>query len=180
MSSITPQIIATGGAISLTIQATGTMTLSRAISGVGGLGPYTQLYSGVPLGFYVDCGDMLPGPLDPTQLYVYQMTDTGGTLLAGPIQPIVELNALIEPLMLLMIKLFQGAINSLALPRGIGKAQVLQAMPNGGALPMPFFVFNLDLLRQQDVPIGQDVLKYDNTGQAIVTSWSTGCSSCPC
>ena len=140
--------------------------LSRAVSGVGA---YTQLYSGAPVTFYVDDGTPLPGPLDPGSLYVYKLVDANGTSVTNSIQPQITLNPLTEPLTPLFQRLIQGAINSLVLPAGIERAQVVQAMPNTGFLRMPIVVINLDLMQQEEIPIGQSLLQYQNDGTAIVT-----------
>ncbi len=170
LSSILPTIIATGGAVSLAIRSTGNTTLSRAVSGVSGVGPYTPLWNAGPLELYIDPGDGLPGPLSPASLYVYKLTDDNGTIVTAPVQPSVELNPQIEPLTQMMLKLLQAAVTSLTLPNGVKKATVLQAMPNGQNLPLPFFVLNLDLMQQAEIPIGQSAWKIRNDGSAVVTA----------
>ena len=83
-------VLPTGGAVQLKLYSTAsTMTLNRATSGSAGLSTWTTIYNGpapepatifngVPTDPYVlviDSGDSLPGPLVPTDQYVYQLTD---------------------------------------------------------------------------------------------------------
>jgi hypothetical protein len=172
MSSIKSLLVPTGGAISFSIVSSGTTTFSRAVSGVGGLGSFTQLYSGGPIQTYVDTGDMLPAPLDPTQLYVYQMVDANGTLTTPPIQPYVALNLQQEPLLALLIRLLQAGVTNLITPTGVQPCQVLQAMPLVGFPPMPFMVVNMDLMQQAEIPIGQSAEAVDMNGNWTMTGFA--------
>ena len=162
-SSITYKLVPTGGAISLTINASGTaMTFSRAVSGVSGIGAYTQLYSGAPIPLYIDAGDLLPAPLVSGATYVYKLVDANGTTQTSGINPYAQLNIEQEPLLALMIRLLQAAFNNLVPPAGVTPCQVLQCMPLAGIPPMPFVTVNLDLFQQGEIPIGQNVQNYDN------------------
>jgi len=172
MSSLKTTLIPTGGAVSLSISASGATTLSRAVSGVSGLGAFTQLYSGPAIQYYLDVGDLLPAPLVATDQYVYQLTDTSGTLTSSPITPACFLNLQIEPLLSILIRLLQAGINNLVPPTGINKAQVIQAMPLGGLQPMPFIVCNLDLKQMSDIPIGQTAEQVDKDGNWTMTGFA--------
>jgi hypothetical protein len=170
MTSIIPTIVATGGAVTFNIVASGqSMSLSRAVSGIGGLGAFTEIYSGPPTPFYVDAGDGMSGPLDPNSIYVWQLTDANGPTQSVPVQPAAQLNLQIEPITALLLRLLQCAVNSLQLPKGVDKIQVLHAMPIAGLPQMPFVTLNLDLMDQAEIPIGQQVFQFDNTGTAVIT-----------
>ncbi len=170
MTFITANAVPTGGAITLNITASGMMTLSRSVSGINGFGPYVPLYTGPAVPFYVDAGDLLPGPLSPNNFYAYRVTDTVGTVDSVPLQPILEFNPQIEPLTALLIRMLQGAINVLAVPYGVSKVQVLQAMPIEGLPPLPMIVVNLDVIQQEQIPIGQQVPIYQDLGNGTITA----------
>ena len=84
-------VLPTGGAVQLKLYSTAeTMTLNRATSGSAGLSAWTAIYNGPapepatifngvptdPHVLVIDSGDFLPGPLVPTDQYVYQLTDS--------------------------------------------------------------------------------------------------------
>ena len=151
---ITVVPIPTGGAISLAISGavSGAVLLERAVSGVG---TFTTIYSGVATQYYLDIGDGLPAPLDANLFYQYRYTDPGGSTTTDFYQPVSLLAVEPEPISQVLIRLIQGTLNSTPLPPGVKNAQVTQAMPLGGAIPMPLVVVNLDLFQQANVPIGQ-------------------------
>lgn len=168
---LTATVVPTGGAVLLqmpgyfttaAIAAAGTVILSRAVSGASGLGAFTQLYAGRPIGAWVDAGDLLPSPLLAGNGYVYQLVDQTGAVQVGPAFPA---SALVQPatdsLTELFIRLIQGGIGNLALPAGINPVQVTTQMPLGGWQALPFIVVNMDLVQQQDTMIGEDVLNPD-------------------
>jgi len=135
------------------------MTVSRAVSGVTGLGAFTTLYTGVPQPIYLDVGDYLPGPLDPNVAYVWQVTDNRGTSQAGPVSPGSSMISIPDELSQILIRLLQGSLNSVPLPGGMTKRiQVMTKMPQGGWSALPFIVVNLDLIQQTETQIGEDVL----------------------
>lgn len=173
-TSIQLSVIPTGGAVLLLLPgyldpSVPTMTLSRAVSGVSGLGTFTQIYSGSPLPVWVDAGDMLPAPLSPTTQYVYQITDASGTSQAGPITPSGGILTKPDQLTELFIRLLQAGVSNLPLPQGINPVQVVTAMPQGGWQALPFIIVNLDLLQQAETQIGQDVTFPDTNNP---NSWS--------
>lgn len=190
MPTILGQVIPTGGAVMLTLTTaiSGSISLQRAVSGSSGLGPWTTLYSGAPyanvlqpdgLPFetpYIDTGDQLPSPLIPSSLYVYSLTDANGSVQTPPIQPAVQLNLQPEPLTPILMRLLQAGINSLTPPAfniGGGKIpQVLYDMPLAGFPPMPFITVNLDLLQQEEIPIGQNVSNPNNQDVWTLTGFA--------
>ena len=159
--------IPTGGAIGLQFStaASGTISLSRATSGTSGLSAFTTIYSGASTTcngsgqFFADVGDYLPGPLTAAALYVYQLTDSSGSVQSAPVVPVAGTNLEQDGLTALMIRLMQAGISNIQPPPGIATANVYQAMPLVGWPPMPFVVVTPELLQQEEVPIGQDVEK---------------------
>lgn len=172
-ASIIPTAIPTGGAISLAISGavSGVFSLSRAVSGQS----FSVISSGTtltPLQLWIDAGDGLPEPLEPNLLYNYQYTDGAGTVTTGFVQPSASLQITPDPISQLLIRLLQGAINSLPFPTGIQPAQVTQAMPVGGDLKLPLVVVNLDLFQQDAVPIGQPFGETNpTTGATTITGF---------
>lgn len=172
--NLAPYVLPTGGIIGMVFSTavSGTISLSRAVSGVGGLSAWTVLYSGAPLSttqsdcFYLDNGEQLPGGvLLPSNQYVYQLVDANGTIVSSPLTPVSSLQLDRIDFMPVLISILQGAVNTLQLPTGIERTQVLQAMPLTGIPPMPFIVANPDMIQQDDVPIGQST--YQSLGQGV-------------
>lgn len=165
--SITPQIVPTGGAILFDFTALGTvspgspMTFSRATSVSGVVSAFVPLYTGDALALFIDAGDGLPQPLTATTAYVYRLQDPTGTVLTAALVPGGEI--LVEPDVLtsLIIRLLQAGVTNLIIPDGVTRAVVSNAMPLTGFPPLPFVVVNLDLIQQENVPIGQNVVNPD-------------------
>lgn len=169
-------IVPIGGAILLqmstysspaAIVAAGTVTLTRSD------GTKTvQLYTGAPVGAWVDAGDMLPSPLLSTTSYTYTLTDSNGTASVGPLRPVSSLQPADNSQTQLLIRLLQAGVNNLALPSGINSVQVATQMPLGGWQALPFVVVNLDLIQQQDTMIGEDVVNPDGTNVWTIPTWA--------
>lgn len=139
------------------------MTLSRAVSGSTGIGPWTRLYGGPPLPVYVDAGDSLPNPLAANLNYVWRVTDSTGTTQVGPLAPASSVASGPDYLTNLFIRLLQGGVNNLTFPPTIpppvgGPPRITLEMPQQGWQAMPFIVVNLDLIQQTEVGIGEDVV----------------------
>lgn len=132
------------------------MAMSRAVSGVSGLGAFTTFYSGMPLPKYVDAGDGTPAPLFSGSAYVWNVTDDRGTTQVGPIQPLSMVTSAPDYFTNLLIRLLQGSLNCLTLPNGIKPVQITTKMPQQGLGALPFIVVNLDLIQQTEVEIGKD------------------------
>lgn len=162
---VTAYTIPTGGAVGIQFEtvSSGNIVLQRATSGASGLSAWETLYSGQPLTetgvgqFYLDVGDLLPGPLRPETVYVYRVTDVSGTTASSGMLPAARLVLENDPLEMVLVRLLQGGINNLTVPASGRKAQVLQAMPIAGFPPMPFVVINNDLTQQSIQSIGEDV-----------------------
>lgn len=153
---VTTQVIPTGGAIALGISGavSGAATLTRTASGVG---VASGIYSGNAVSYYLDLGDGLPAPLDPTVFYQYAYTDVNGTTTTPWIQPSVSMVVQTEGFLQMFIRLIQATLNSVTLPTGITKPQVTNYMPLGGQISLPLIVVTEDLTQQAAVPIGQSV-----------------------
>jgi hypothetical protein len=175
-------VIPTGGVIGITFSTaiSGNISLSRAISGVSGLGPFTTLYSGVPYSsvggqcYYLDVGDQSPGPLLTNVSYVYQLTDITGTQTTNPIAPVTSMTIDSTPWTRIIIGIIQGAVNSATLPPGINMARVFNAMPMVGNPPLPLIAINPELEVQANIPIGADDPEFDYfVNPALTTnSWT--------
>lgn len=160
--------IPTGGAIGLlfTTATSGAIALSRAVSGSGGLGAFSTLYSGAPLSdtgeqvFFLDAGDATPAPLLNGNFYVYQLTDGNGTQQSQAVQTPYSIDVEQVQYTQVIIGLLQGAINTAiaasGLPAGIKWAAVMAAMPLAGNPPLPSIFVNPEIIAQQYVPVGQD------------------------
>jgi hypothetical protein len=144
------------------------MMLSRAVSGVSGIGAYTTIFSGTLGPVYVDVGfdNPISGaaalPLVPSSGYVYSLTDATGTAMLGPVYPVGVVVPPNDPLTALLIRLLQAGVNNLALPPGYGPIQITGKMPQNGLQALPLIVVNLDLLEQEETGIGQDVPKAES------------------
>ena len=159
-------VIPTGGAVRLDMpgytaigsETISFMSLSRAVSGATGIGPFTLLFSGAPQPVYLDVGDCLPGPLTVSGQYVYQLTDPTGTSQIGPVVPGPSLLPQSDPLTNILIRLLQAGISNVTAPAGFNIPQITTKMPVGGLQALPFIVINLDLIQQSEVGIGQDIV----------------------
>jgi hypothetical protein len=170
--------IPTGGAIGMElVTAAGNWTLSRAISVSGSPGAFVEISSGTQAAsgklYHLDTGDGLPTALPPTNFYIYQLTDTQGSVQSVPVEPVSSVEILQSNLDQTMIRLMQGGIDSMQLPEGIGRAKVSHAMPLTGFPPLPFLVVYEELLQQEEVPIGGDISNPDPvTGIATFSNFA--------
>lgn len=156
LPKLTITSVPTGGVMSIGVSGavSGAALLERMVSGAA----FAPIYSGAALDFYLDIGDGLPAPLDATLFYRYRYTDSGGTVTSPYNQPASIISLELEPLTQILIRVLQGAINSVTLPDSIRKAQVMHAMPLGGQIPFPLLVLNLDLFQQVSTAIGQSAM----------------------
>lgn len=171
--SAVPYVVPTGGAIVLDFNLDGVvtvgspMTISRATSTDGVLSGFTTLYSGDAASPFIDVGDALPQPLTAGTAYVYEITDPTGTVQTAPLQPGGALVIEDDGVTRLLIRLLQAGITNLTLPARLqspgvlnqGRPIVSNAMPITGFPPLPFIVVNQDLVQQENVPIGQNVVQ---------------------
>jgi hypothetical protein len=137
------------------------ITLSRAVSGVAGLGSFTTFYQGPPLPYYIDAGDGTPSPLSSTTPYVWQLQDINGTVQTPSYTPRNQIISTPDALSQLLIRLLQGAVNSATLPAGVQLTQITAQFPQNGWQALPLIVVNLDLIQQTEVQIGEDVVNPD-------------------
>ena len=150
-----------------------TMLVSIAVSGASGLGAFTQVYSGALLPQFLDVGDIYPQPLDPTTQYVYQVADNRGSTQTLPVVPSWEIETVPDQLTQILIRLVQGAVNSMPLPIGINKTTVTTQMPQNGWQAMPFIIINTDLIQQTETAIGADA-PVENRGD---NNWTLFCNA---
>lgn len=182
-SQLTASVVPTGGAIMLNLPgyvsptASGTITIARAVQSGGTLSAFGTLYSGPPLAVWIDAGDGTdgapgPAPLSASLAYVYQVTDSGGAVQVGPLTPAPSLQPSNDGLTQLFIRLLQAGINNLTLPTGVQPVQVTTQMPVGGWQALPFIIVNLDLIQQDEVPIGQDMPQPDASNVWEITTYA--------
>ncbi len=178
-ATIFPKAVPTGGVITLNFQGDdgnttveGNCVLSRAVSGVSGVGAFTPIYSGGPLMFYVDAGDMLPTPLLNGTPYVYKLVDDNGTVQTAAITPGNTVAVIPDGMTSLVIRMIQAMLNGMPALPGISVPTVQHAMPLGNFPPLPFIVVNQDLIQQEHVPIGQQVENPDENN-----TWTIGGSA---
>jgi hypothetical protein len=171
-------VVPTGGAVRLDMPSylqppsgTGTVTISRAVSGSSGLSVFTQLYSGLPLVTWLDVGDLLPGPLLSGASYVWQVADSLGVTQTSPVVPASMLQTRPDALTQLMLRLLQAGVDGLngSRPAGVNGILVSTAMPQGGLRSLPLLILNLDLIQQEQTQIGQDIDNPD--GSNVWTIW---------
>jgi len=130
-----------------------TMTISRTPSGQAS----ALVYSGPPLGYYVDIGDGLPTPLLSGTSYSWNFTDPSGSVNVGPITPVNMMLIELEQLTAILMRSLQAAIDNATLPAGIERATVMHDMPLNGFPAMPFISITLQVEEQEDIGIGQSV-----------------------
>jgi hypothetical protein len=151
-------IVSTGGAVRLNIDSQDTdYTLIR--DNVS-LSTQSVLYSGVNnTSVFLDIGDGFTTNVSylPSGIYSYTVLDSYGTSSTPNVIPTVYLTVFPENLDIVFIKLMKAALDALVVPEGFAKAQVYHAMPLGGFPPLPAIVIQQELLRQAEIPIGQQV-----------------------
>lgn len=165
LPSITATVSNTGGAIVLNLAVssglnpdTTNITINRYSGSL--TNPSTTLYSGPSIPVYVDVGDQLPNHLDFNTTYFYSITDTNGTTTTLGILPMAKLVVTSSYLDGMLFRLFTAGIHALDVPAGITKGteiRVLQELPFSRGEILPCIVMNLDLLQQQEVPIGRAI-----------------------
>ena len=130
------------------------LTVSRSVTGSG---IWATIYHGPPIGVFIDVGDGLPGPLDPATSYIWRVSDYSGNVISESITPSSYFLSEPDQLTQILLRLLQGALNSMTLPPGIKRPLLTIKMPTNGMQAMPFIVVNLDLIQQTEVAIGEDV-----------------------
>jgi hypothetical protein len=164
--SIVVSAVPTGGAVVIEFpgyfppaaQAT-QLTISRSVAGSN---VWTVIYQGPPIGSFIDVGDGTPGPLDPNTAFLWKAEDYSGTAISNPIMPASTFISEPDQLTQILLRLLQGAINSMVLPNGVKRPVLTIRMPTNGLQAMPFIVVNLDLIQQTEVGVGEDVPNPDN------------------
>lgn len=129
-------------------------TISRAVSGQ----PYSVIYSGAPYSVFVDPGEQLPTGLNSGTNYLYQFTDSVGTVTVGPLQPAPTLQFQEYWLTPLLVRLIRNGIDNITLPNNTQRAAVFHDMPLNGFDALPAITITQDLFRQDAIGIGQNTV----------------------
>lgn len=156
---VTP--VLTGGALNIYTQKTGSagqygVTLSR--SSDGGT-TWTQLYSGQIIQFYLDVGDMTLSPLLSNTGYQYQITDSVNssiTYTSPVVYPISTLQVLQDVTTETIMRMVEAGLSVLQMPGNSNwqPPKFLYQMPLDNTPQLPFVTTNLDLIQQEEIPIG--------------------------
>lgn len=177
--SIDWQIAPTGGIILLKLHSLappGGWTLTRSVLVGSTLTESTVLVSDpvAPQPVFLDIGDRLKTPLDPTKQYVYAFTTAAGTATTPPIQPAASIKLEPDHITEVLLRALQSGVRSLVLPAAFNhRPTVFFAMPMGIQPTLPMISLNDTLLQQGDIPIGQNNRynfqnnRYDIYGQAM-------------
>lgn len=153
-------IVSTGGAVRLNItsQDTNYVLYRQNVS----LGTQSVLYSGINnVSLFFDIGDGFTTNVNylPSGIYNYTVLDSYGSATTPNVIPTVYLTVFPENLDILFIKLMKAALDALVIPHGFAKAQVYHAMPLGGYPPLPAIIIQQELLKQSEIPIGQQIMQ---------------------
>jgi hypothetical protein len=154
-----------GGTVALELASSadfGTWVLTRFSSAPGDTGTVlVQGVTGTPwVPVYVDCGDNLNTPLDPTLQYVYQFTTATGNVCTPVLS--VGCSLVLEPdhVSLILYRALQSGILALQLPASFqNKPIVMHAMPlaGEGTPPLPSIAFNETFMQEEEYRIGENV-----------------------
>jgi hypothetical protein len=159
------------------VAPSGTYTITRTPTGgipvtVVADDPINPLF--LDLGDGLDAnGNTITGPIPPGA-YTYNVSAVidGAPYAATETVTVGQLLSIIPDGMNdTVIRVLQGAFQSLKMPAGMQKPEVQSTMPIVGFPPLPFVMVNEELLQQTDVPIGQDVLDPDNDGMVTVAGY---------
>ena len=181
--SITYSVVPSGGIISLTLAsklATG-WSLTRYVDTGGVLsnpitvpivaptppivaGSFTQVV-------VLDVGDGTNAPLDPALSYAYTFTTSAGSVTTAAIPVAVTLEIVQDELTLILIRVLQSGLKSLAVPNLFkNKPSVFHAMPLTGQPTLPFVAVNQTNFSQSMVPIGQQNITNYQSNTATMPS----------
>ena len=165
--SAKPLVVGGGFVISYTSSATtGNMALQRSSDGGA---TWTTLYqTPLPisdgLGLFVDLGEQQVDPasgmlldthLDFSTAYLYQITDPTGSSQSISQIPSQQITLTWDQMTYYITRMLQAGIDSLVLPLGIPRAEVMQILPTGQIMEaLPFVFVNQELLQMQEIPIG--------------------------
>jgi hypothetical protein len=152
-----------GGIVALDLQSAAlpaSWVLTRYVSGVAGLSTGTVLVSGATdaIPFYIDIGDGTNAPLNPQTLYVYGFSTSAGTVYSDTIT--VSGAIVLEPDSMTRVlgRCLEAGLVSLVLPLQFkAKPTFSYAMPITTQLRFPMVIMNLDLMQQEEIPIGQGI-----------------------
>lgn len=162
-NSITCTIIPCGGIVNIALVSsdTGTWTLTRSY----GADTFV-LYNGPPLSFpdnvpfYLDIGDGLNGPLDPTTVYTYSFFTTSSAAVSQTVTPVCSIVLEYDDYLELLVNVISAGVQSLRLsgPSALWhKPSVRISMPLVSQPTIPAISINEDLLQMEEVPIGHGI-----------------------
>lgn len=118
----------------------------------------------------LDVGDGTNAPLDSSLSYAYTFT----TSVSGVTTPAIAVGSTItieqDDLTLILVRLFQSGLRSLALPKNFKRPSVFHAMPLAGHPTLPFVTISQVQMHQAQVPVGQDNLTQYLDNNATVTT----------
>lgn len=172
--SMTCSVAPTGGIVVLKLASSApaaTWSLVRGVVSGGTTVGQTILFTGPsevqPV--FLDIGDGLKTPLDPTQQYEYTFTTGAGVATSGPVQPSAEIELEPDHMTAVLLRGLQSGVRSLKLPAAFKNApSVFHAMPMGSIPTLPMISLNETLLQQGDIPIGQNNLANLTSNSQVV------------
>lgn len=162
--SITWQTLPTGGIVVLDLASAGpasSWVLTRYVYNSGVLVSPTVLLK-APSNqeiYFIDLGDGTNTPLNPANLYVYEFSTSEGQVRTDPIT--VSGTIILQPdhLTAIMVRALQAGLQSLVVPGSFAQRPTFSfAMPITTQMRFPMILLNLDLLQQEEIPIGQGVI----------------------
>ena len=157
-NTLKAEVLPSGGLVKLYLGSTdilGAWTLTRADTSGNTYALYTGAALEVPL--WLDLGDGLNGPLDPSVVYTYTFSTTNAGSVSTSAQPVCTIEVNYDDYLRLFVRLLQAGVQSLSLPNGStfrNKPQVMISMPLTGTPALPILTINEDLMQQDQVPIG--------------------------
>jgi hypothetical protein len=159
------QVLPTGGIVVLNLASTAlpsSWNLTRYVVDGSTLTDPVQLWDGgsdaIPV--YIDLGDggTQNVPLSPLSLYSYEFSTSTGSVSTETL--CVSGTIVLEPdhMTKVMARAMQAGLAALSLPTQFTQRPSFSyAMPVSTPLRFPIVVMNLDLLQQQQIPIGQGI-----------------------
>lgn len=156
------RVLPTGGIVVLNLESTApsaTWNLTRYIVSGSTLTDPVELWTGGPdrIPVYIDLGDggTQNVPLSPLSLYAYEFETSAGSVTTETL--CVSGTIVLEPdhMTKILARAMQAGLASLSLPTQFTQRPSFSyAMPITTQLRFPMVIMNLDLLQQQQIPIG--------------------------
>jgi len=117
---------------------------------------WETIYSGDAAPWFIDAGENQSVPLDAAYTYSYRLSDSAATssVTVSGISVNKAVKIIEDPNEDTLIRLMEGAVNSLTPPDGFGKIKFLHALPRTGFPELPIITVNMDLGQQHSTAIG--------------------------